>query len=210
MDQPSALIDLAAPVDWTHPLARGLVAWFLAVPGTMGGRTWVNLCRPHQSGTLANVRLPAIATSGWAATKRLGGLGELRFDGPDDLVSAPGHGLHNLPALTLTAWARPVTIGENLQGFLLCKQTAATVNGWQWHLNESAGPVLALRFLVHFNTQSLTVRTGNVLVVGAAAPWQHYAVTWTGSTLVEWGTALPQWGRPGNGGLGGWPWRARR
>ena len=183
MDQPSALVDLAAPVEWTHPLARGLVAWFLAVPGVIGGRTWLNLCRPRQSGTLTNVSLPALPTSGWQPTRRLGGYGELYFDGLDDHVSVPGHGLHNLGPLTLTAWARPVTMGENVTGYILAKQTGLGVNGWAFHLFQATGPIDTLRFEVDYLTQNLTVRTGGVIVSGVNAPWQHYAVTWTGSAL---------------------------
>lgn len=62
-----------------HPLNRGRVAWWLALPGTnYGGARWYDLAGSNH-GTLTNG--PA-----WRGTSRPGGWGHLLFDGVNDRV----------------------------------------------------------------------------------------------------------------------------
>lgn len=79
----SIAINLGQPVNWSHPLNRGRVAWWKALPGRMGGPTWRDLCGKYH-GTLTNVSTGP--TSGFGATRQLSNFGELRLDGSDDKV----------------------------------------------------------------------------------------------------------------------------
>ena len=70
------IINLADPVNRQHPLNRGLVAWWMALPGLTGGSTLVDLMGRHH-GTLTH----AAPAQAWAGTSRLGGWGALDFSG---------------------------------------------------------------------------------------------------------------------------------
>lgn len=44
-------VDLSNPINWDHPLNRGLVGWWLALPQWSGGTKWYDLCGKYD-GTL--------------------------------------------------------------------------------------------------------------------------------------------------------------
>lgn len=72
---PRFLTQPTQQVNWASPLNQGLVSWWLALPGRVGGGTWFDLCgRNH--GTLANMD-PA---TDWVENS-------LDFDGTDDVVN---------------------------------------------------------------------------------------------------------------------------
>lgn len=64
-------INLANPVNRQDPLNRGLTSWYLALPPSSAGRSWLDLCR-HASGTLTNGPT-------WGSAGRQGGFGSLGF-----------------------------------------------------------------------------------------------------------------------------------
>lgn len=70
-----------SPVNRAHPLNRGRVAWWLSIPGMIGGRQFFDLMGLSH-GTLTNFT----STSGWRGTTRVGGWGNLLFDGTDDYI----------------------------------------------------------------------------------------------------------------------------
>lgn len=82
-ETPVGLVDPACPLDWSHPLNRGLVSRWKVVPnsGWRGGLTFRDLVRGGKKpndGTLSGTV--------W----RGGGIyGQLFFDGSDDYVSIP-------------------------------------------------------------------------------------------------------------------------
>jgi hypothetical protein len=96
---------LPDPVDRSHPLNRGRVAWWLALPGLDGGRQWFDLVG-QSHGTLTNGPT-------WGGTTRPGGWGGLQLDGVDDCVDA-GKPAAIVAANTLTvaAWVRPAGTGR--------------------------------------------------------------------------------------------------
>lgn len=53
LPEADALIDWVCPVNWLAPLNRGLLGWWLCVPGAMGGRCWHDMVR-RNNGTLAD------------------------------------------------------------------------------------------------------------------------------------------------------------
>ena len=102
------VLDYAQPMSRDAPLNRGLQAWWLTLPQRRGSMRWPTLTgRTH--GTLVAMG-PSSATSGWGATQRPGGFGELRFDGTNDYVTANctlGTVL-TASAGTVSLWVRPL------------------------------------------------------------------------------------------------------
>lgn len=80
------VIDIGSPVNWSRPLTRGLVSWWMALPNWNRGTKWFDLCgRNH--GTLTNMD-PA---TDWVGPRgRPGGFGCLDFDGSNDYVNILG------------------------------------------------------------------------------------------------------------------------
>lgn len=99
-------VNVSAPVDWSHPLNRGLVAWWLAwpAPGCFGGNTWRDLTR----------RKEGILTNGptWRGTSRPGGLGRLALDGSNDKVVHPA--LSFAGAFTVAFWAYDTAVNGSI------------------------------------------------------------------------------------------------
>jgi hypothetical protein len=74
---PARAVYAAEPMNRHHPLNRGRLAWYLAIPATSGGRQWFDIAGPNH-GTLTNM---GTGTNGWRPTTRPGGHGHLLFDG---------------------------------------------------------------------------------------------------------------------------------
>jgi hypothetical protein len=88
--------------------------------------------------------------------------------------------LDDLPAITITAWIRPDTVGESGNpGRIVHKGTATSpTNGWQF-VTQATGTIA---FAVDHGTTDLNrVAANNSITFGA---WQHVAVTWTGSATA--------------------------
>src|SRR5688500_11296274 len=102
-------VSLLGPVNRLHPLNRGLVAWFLTLPGLSGGLKWHNLMDlsngPH--GTLTSMDPP----TDWVSAKaRPGGFGALDFDGSnDDVRFTFPIAIANVP-ITASAWVYPTNL----------------------------------------------------------------------------------------------------
>src|SRR4051794_12692902 len=113
-----AAVNLLDPADRLHPLNRGKVAWWLALPGLMGGPRWRDLIG-MDDGVLTNG--PA-----WKPTTRPGGWGQLDF-------SASHVAVADAPALrvaagdlTIGAWVHPITLPSGGYRTLLEKSAGTT------------------------------------------------------------------------------------
>jgi hypothetical protein len=94
---------LPEPVNLNHPLARGLVGWWLVYPGLGGGQVWWDLANQNH-GILNSM---TASTNGWNGTTRPGGFGSMLFDGSASYVSMP-HQIDlmlNTSTITVSAWA---------------------------------------------------------------------------------------------------------
>src|SRR5262245_836525 len=74
------------PTSLGHPLLRGALAFWKAVPGLTGGDRFFDLLPNRLHCTLTNMSYGG--TSGWSATDRRGASGQLNFDGTDDRCDA--------------------------------------------------------------------------------------------------------------------------
>lgn len=104
---PQAILP-GSPLDWSHPLAQRLAAWWLVVPGQDGGIILRDLTGQNH-GTLTGMAAPPTSTSGWNRTIRQGGDGALACDGTNDFVDC-GNGSSldgSADLLTISAWVNP-------------------------------------------------------------------------------------------------------
>jgi hypothetical protein len=94
------IVNPACPVNWAHPLNRGLRCWLRAIPnsGWRGALKWHDLVRGGRranDGTLT-------AGPAWTGPRgRPGGHGAILFDGTDDLVSLANGAFISAPPFTL-------------------------------------------------------------------------------------------------------------
>lgn len=77
-------IGYGSPCNKLAPLNRELVGWWLVLPKRYGGLLLIDLAGVRH-GVLTNMDTSS-ATSGWGATTRQGGYGEVRYDGSNDYV----------------------------------------------------------------------------------------------------------------------------
>jgi hypothetical protein len=77
-------IDLRNPINQSAPLNRGLVAWYLGVPGLSGGSKFYDL-RGVNAGTLNSFG----TGYGWGPTNRPGGFAQINFNGTASLIVLP-------------------------------------------------------------------------------------------------------------------------
>lgn len=98
------ILDSTCPVNWQHPLNRGLAAWFLAgVQGRTGGAKWYDLVRNHQ-GVLTDMD----PKTDWIGSKRLGSFGAIDLDGTNDRVLLPDAvSVRGQAAATVSVWYKP-------------------------------------------------------------------------------------------------------
>lgn len=99
----TADIDLLSPVNWLAPLNRGLVGWWMAMPGLMSGGGLVDLLGQHI----------ATLTSGasWSTAAHAGGAGSIALDGTDDHLQTT-LGIADTPGITVSAWANLTAAGN--------------------------------------------------------------------------------------------------
>lgn len=112
-------IFLPDPVVRDHPLAHGLVSWWLVLPGLDGGRQWADIAGLNH-GTLTNMTTSA---SGWRGTTRPGGWGHLLFDGSNDYVNVPYSAALDFEVgkqFTLSVWVQGAGAQETGAG-ILCR-----------------------------------------------------------------------------------------
>ena len=121
-------------VNRSHPLAMGLVSWYLALPQTASGLFWPDLGYAQNTGVLNG--------SSWVTSQRPGGFGAaMSFDGSDDYVAGTavqGPNGGNVPlscsfwclSNNLNGYATPYFYGNSVSGHgILFSQSGASNDG---------------------------------------------------------------------------------
>ncbi len=90
---------LPEPVNLNHSLARGLVGWWMVLPGLDGGPMWYDLMGLNH-GTLTNMG----SGQGWTGTTRAEGQGAMYYSGSTGYVAVPSS-----PSLAFTSATQPRT-----------------------------------------------------------------------------------------------------
>ncbi len=148
---PSTGINAASPVNWAHPLNRGLIAWWMVMPGINSGSRLADLVYPGDRGSHGTlVGVPEWNTS----TPAPGHFGLLDFDGSVDHTSHPiNHGIGTGPfAWSLWVFLRTKDGGsDTYAGFagnddfnpgLNWKINAVDEWGFYWGSNRGTGVAL--------------------------------------------------------------------
>lgn len=162
-------VDWSNPVNWDHSLNRGLIEWWLAVPGTrgFGSVQWRGLCNRYV-GTLTNMD----SKTDWLSTSRIGGMGNLDFDGTDDYVDAG-----NAPDLTFGT-------GQSFSYSLWFNQKKVQY-GWTglvYHgvAGESQGHIgfqFSTRYLSGGTGDGVNWQTNSSAYVPTVGDWVHAVLT---------------------------------
>lgn len=159
-------IDLHRPVNWSHPLNRGLVSWWLAMPHSgRRGLTWRDLCgRNH--GTLTNGPV-------WGGAKgRRGGFASLEFDGDNDRVDGASYPANTFPC-TVTAWARSTVSPASFPDYIYEERNGSGFNGWAFYRNPNFRLGLVFGGVVDYPMTSLAWTTNSA--------WYFVAMAITGN-----------------------------
>lgn len=167
-------VDWGQPINWSHPLNRGLAAWFLAVPGRFRTRSlqWQDLTRVHV-GTLTS-------TPTWIP-QRPGGQMSINFaGGSNQYVTTPHASRLNLSetASTVAFWLYAPHSQPNDFSAFLDKGLGNTLDLHAWIVRPS---------LSSDNGQIVVaIEDGAVTFAAGSYPnnqWCHIAVTWDGSNV---------------------------
>lgn len=159
------------PVNKLHPLNRGLVSWWLAVPGLMGGLTWIDMVDPSNGnhGTLTNMT----PLTDWVGSDRPGGWGALDLDGSNDFISAPQ--IDVVAAMSVSAW---IKADQNTN-----RGDAVTIGGEGWTLRPVAtfdvGRLNRPYFWIKDGTGFFEAFDTTVITVGR---WYYMLGTYDGET----------------------------
>lgn len=179
---PDYSVNRLNPVNWSHPLNRGLVSWYLAMPGWNYGSTWRDLCgRNH--GTLTNMDP---ATDWVSAVGRPGGFGSLDFDATNDYVHC-GTTLPFMSTLTVSAWIK-YNSGNDTHGYPV-EHVVDSNNCWMIHI-VAGGATANLAFKIKVAASE----TRNAVAVGATLnTWEHWICTAvSGGSLAIYKNGQPQ------------------
>jgi hypothetical protein len=135
---PGLLVDMVQPVNLLHPQNRGLVAWYLALPGITGGSRFVNICRAGDKdgnhGTLTNGPT-------WGGALDSGGSGSIGLDSTDDTITMDYAALRP-SAVTLAMTYNATSVGAVFR----------SVAGIHWQAGYGfviAGSANTLRFFIN-------------------------------------------------------------
>jgi hypothetical protein len=153
-------------VNWSHPLNRGLVGWWLVPPGgSARGTQWDDL-----RGRFHATRTGAVWSS---ALGRPGGWGALSFDGTNDYATTGASTLFDLTVdHTVLCWAR--STGFTNYDVLVDSQTTPDTGNAQYTIFFDAGGKL--------NTFLNDILTGATTL--AVNTWYHIGVTFKASSTT--------------------------
>lgn len=169
----SPRINLIQPVNFKHPLNKGLLAWWLVMPGNKGGSIWKDITKHSSKHDMTLINIPT--DKSWKGTSRPGGRGSLDFDGSTsycnrasgEILLRPDIPVNQLQVpFTFTAWFRTNAIGV-MQGIVF--QGRSSANDRYHILNITATGAVSCRS--QFN-QAVTS------VVAAADEWHFAAGVW--------------------------------
>lgn len=115
-------IDNLCPVNWLHPVNRGLKAWYLTLPGLTGGSRWMDVTKMGTSGNHGILT----GTPTWSGlTGRPGGLGSVYFNGTTDFITIPR--IITAYPFTLSCWFRTAAAATTYTLISICDTNTSLV-----------------------------------------------------------------------------------
>lgn len=171
---------LRDPVNRHHPLSRGLVSWWLTLPPLDGGARLYDIAGLNP-GTLSGMG----SNGGWRGTTRPGGLGQLLFDGSNDLIDTLGtvdtfaH-IQNTGVFALGGWIAP---DSSLSAEVAVIASTNTSNEKGFYISWNASNQKKLSMFAgrgSGGTVFLVTAPNNSLL---ADGWHHFLVSGNGSNV---------------------------
>jgi len=169
----SPAVNLITPVNWLHPLNRGLEAWWLVMLGNNAGSKLVDITKHGNDGTLTNMD----TGKAWKGTNRLGGFGALATDGVDDFIEITDHSRLDLTTgMTISFDNNPSTI--QLQGIIVKDKGGASDTPYLVRMTGSGTYSLSL-----FDGAA-TFENVDTTTVGSVGVWNNIISTYNGSEMT--------------------------
>lgn len=159
-------------VNWGHGLNRGLLSWYLALPGQSRGVVWRDLCRRYE-GTLTG------GVNWGGAAGRPGGYGAWHPDGVDDYITLgiPTTTFLSTATFSLSLWFRS-TGGDATRLLFSSRQTGPTS---QCNLKHTSGNVLSWNV---FNGTSFFAKSVSLTLSDGL--WHHFLGTCSNTTVTAY------------------------
>jgi hypothetical protein len=144
-------VNLQSPVNWQHPINRGLRAWWMPLtqPGWIGGQTFRDLCRRHD-GTLTN--MPPT----WQGLPTHADQRALRFDQSDDRVDVTRPAVTAYPCSLAATIYVPSSYGNYSNGWIVGVHTRNTANNRIGLTFNNGASVRAIRVVTHNAQTAIT------------------------------------------------------
>jgi hypothetical protein len=200
MKRLDALLDCRLPIDWSHPLNRGLIGEWTAPPlaGWQGGLKLRDLVRSGKvahEGTLTNGPL-------WQGARgRSGGYGSLSLTAANNqYVTLGATGLGGGSVGTVTAWLN-LPANPSGQG-VFCVGAAASNSLINMYVNDVFGNG-SNRLAISDFTNDVSTDTSVILTTNR---WHHVAITSNGSAWTAYinGISVPLTFVTGGSNVGTW------
>lgn len=155
----------------SHPLNKGLVAWWLVSPMNFGGFTLRDIVRNHH-GTLTNM-----ASSAWRGSNRPGGHGALDINAGTEHVTMAGMPTITTNRLTISAWINPDVL---TRGDIITRWNNGGTSGDQFNLLyglTSGKP----QFFISDGIGTDNSGVGSTVM--STGTWNHIVGTWDGTNI---------------------------
>ena len=153
----------------THPLNRGAVTWWPALPGRDGGGVWYDIAG-RNTGTLNG-------SPTWQATQQPGGFGQLALNGTSQYVSGTPN--PSTTAYSYAFWIKGTSAPSTASIVkVLVNGTGSDSYGFAWSHSNASFEQAAY----HQNAGS-TYFSAQITATLSAGVWYHVAATWDGSAL---------------------------
>jgi hypothetical protein len=159
---------LPDPVDWAHPLNRGLRVWWLAPSGLDGGRWWYDLAGPQHM---------ALAGLAWDSTARLVGNGTNSYG---NLSGTSAFNWDRTQPFAVSLWVTVTNVPSyvSLVGNL---DTAGGYRGWELEYEPASTLGLQLFLINSYPSNAINVRTAQSLPSNVPT---HVTWTYDGSSTA--------------------------
>lgn len=164
-------INAASPVNWRHPLNVGRQAWWIVMPGVMGGGVWRDITNRRNNGTLTSM---GNANNGWRGTSRPGGWGSMLLDGTAGYIGYPAGTVAQAGTMSAAAWFNCTNVTGSERSVLVSATGAAnTQRNFLLDITSIA------RFGIYAGNTQYLCQSGSV-VSGA---WYRIVGTYDGITV---------------------------
>lgn len=161
--QPS--VNIQSPINWSAPLNRGLLRWWLCLPGRNRGNVWRELTRRSD----ATVQSDAVARG---SRGRPGGYGSWYGDGTDDRLSTPAMDFSSISTLTYSYWLNWTAYANDYD--VVMSSSATGVSAGAIYNSPNAGDFPGT-YIILIRTDASNWN-GVSMARPSAAVWHHYTV----------------------------------